>query len=449
MLKNCDKKNISGKEVNEQVGVPTSRTEVMISPKAKLIGLGNTTSKEDENGLVIELTGPEMIVGRDDNSAVVLNKPGISRRHARLYPVKDTWGVEDLDGTNGVWINGKRATNETLSQGDRVSFGKIHFRFELSSPPPASDRPEDDKTMMFNDSRASEIIIEARAGKEKSVPPPPLPEAKRAKTATTFSKSASEDRSGSAAGRLTRVLRPIVLIVAFIGLVGGGFYYYQNTYKVRKAKETTLKKYSTALEEFTSDYEAYNKRFSKNTHDKQLFELKSLLQQIAPDIRANPELLDLKVLEATFLFLHLERKVRYLLEDKRADEAFALLDRIKRKIDAHYANTKQQARFAERIGQIRDLVELLHIVSKYKVFQEKYPDPHKTSKKYITRQMEEDVSRAKEMKRDYVILKKRNNLLMSVEFRYFHGMINEVDEYYISLVNKWHQFVFYTETNIK
>jgi EAL domain-containing protein (putative c-di-GMP-specific phosphodiesterase class I) len=71
-------------------------------------------------------------VGRGAAHNLLLAFPGVSSTHARLTERADQLWVEDLDSTNGTWVNGVRiATATQLLEGDVVQFGEVAFRVEL------------------------------------------------------------------------------------------------------------------------------------------------------------------------------------------------------------------------------------------------------------------------------------------------------------------------------
>jgi pSer/pThr/pTyr-binding forkhead associated (FHA) protein len=39
--------------------------------------------------------------------------------------------IEDLNSTNGVFVNGKRVSRHTLKDGDRVTVGRTQFRYTV------------------------------------------------------------------------------------------------------------------------------------------------------------------------------------------------------------------------------------------------------------------------------------------------------------------------------
>src|SRR4051812_30819784 len=70
-----------------------------------------------------------VLVGRQE-ADVRLDDSQVSRRHARLIPTEGGGlAVEDLDSTNGTWVNDERvASRRNLVDGDLVRFGETVWR---------------------------------------------------------------------------------------------------------------------------------------------------------------------------------------------------------------------------------------------------------------------------------------------------------------------------------
>lgn len=73
----------------------------------------------------------ELTIGRSDNSDISLDGLGISNRHARLLQTGNGIVIEDLNSTNGVYLNGKRISRQTISAGDAVQIGSFEIKVDL------------------------------------------------------------------------------------------------------------------------------------------------------------------------------------------------------------------------------------------------------------------------------------------------------------------------------
>ncbi len=89
-------------------------------------------------GQVFELNKAEVNIGRDISNDFVINDAEISRKHARLTMEGDRYKIEDLNSTNGTYIDGQRligphllATGEIIMFGDNVG---VVFEGEHSEP---------------------------------------------------------------------------------------------------------------------------------------------------------------------------------------------------------------------------------------------------------------------------------------------------------------------------
>jgi hypothetical protein len=75
-------------------------------------------------GKVYELARAELLLGRDVKNDLVINDAEISRQHLRFTEQATGYQVEDLNSTNGTFINGQRLTGSvTLKPGDIIGLG--------------------------------------------------------------------------------------------------------------------------------------------------------------------------------------------------------------------------------------------------------------------------------------------------------------------------------------
>ncbi len=65
----------------------------------------------------------KLMIGRHPSCDVTLAHPTVSRRHARLVFRDAAWVLQDLDSTNGTFVNHRRVGRCQLRPGDRILFG--------------------------------------------------------------------------------------------------------------------------------------------------------------------------------------------------------------------------------------------------------------------------------------------------------------------------------------
>ena len=94
------------------------------------------------SGPVVELTRPDMIMGRHSEADVRLPLPDVSRRHCRFVFTNAAWQVFDLDSLNGVFVNGKRIQHAILCDQDSLTIGGFRFTVDLSGSA-ANANPEE------------------------------------------------------------------------------------------------------------------------------------------------------------------------------------------------------------------------------------------------------------------------------------------------------------------
>jgi pSer/pThr/pTyr-binding forkhead associated (FHA) protein len=90
-------------------------------------------------GQVFELTKNEISIGRDISNDIVINEAEVSRRHARLIQEGDRYRIEDLNSTNGTYIDGQRLIGpHILAIGEIIMFGD-NVGTVFDGEPPTSD----------------------------------------------------------------------------------------------------------------------------------------------------------------------------------------------------------------------------------------------------------------------------------------------------------------------
>jgi pSer/pThr/pTyr-binding forkhead associated (FHA) protein len=83
-----------------------------------------------EPGMIYDLEG-DLVLGRGERAEIRLEDPFASSRHARVYEQGNIVVIEDLDSTNGTYLNEELLqTPRPLHPGDRVRIGESEFAFE-------------------------------------------------------------------------------------------------------------------------------------------------------------------------------------------------------------------------------------------------------------------------------------------------------------------------------
>jgi pSer/pThr/pTyr-binding forkhead associated (FHA) protein len=88
--------------------------------------------RSEESGReVVYVLGRKTSVGRTPDNDLQIDAKFISRHHAVILAGPVQTIIEDLNSTNGVQVNGRRVTRQTLKDGDAVSIGRQQYRFVI------------------------------------------------------------------------------------------------------------------------------------------------------------------------------------------------------------------------------------------------------------------------------------------------------------------------------
>ena len=81
-----------------------------------------------EQGAVVPIRGI-ITLGRKAENTIVLTEPFVSGNHARIYAKNNNLYVEDLNSTNGVYVNNERIEEKyKLIADDEVKIGSAIFK---------------------------------------------------------------------------------------------------------------------------------------------------------------------------------------------------------------------------------------------------------------------------------------------------------------------------------
>jgi pSer/pThr/pTyr-binding forkhead associated (FHA) protein len=80
---------------------------------------------------VVDLTEPDILLGRQSDADLRMPQPDVSRHHCRFQFMADGWRVVDLNSLNGVYVNGSRVRSLAVIQpGDRIRICGVEMNVE-------------------------------------------------------------------------------------------------------------------------------------------------------------------------------------------------------------------------------------------------------------------------------------------------------------------------------
>lgn len=107
-------------------------------------------------------------VGRKADNDIVIDNPAISGHHCKISLQGGTYVVEDLDSTNGTFVNEKKVKKSGLHHNDVVGLAKHALIFLEDAPPPEAEaaspkQPASDATIMISPEKQAELVAAASA----------------------------------------------------------------------------------------------------------------------------------------------------------------------------------------------------------------------------------------------------------------------------------------------
>ena len=116
----------------------------------------------------------EITVGRKPDNDVVIDNPAVSGHHCKIVRVGDTYFVEDLNSTNGVFLNAKKVMKSGLANNDVIGIAKHALKFiddrpepTVNTTPAAPKTAAADATMMISPQKQQELATAATTAARK------------------------------------------------------------------------------------------------------------------------------------------------------------------------------------------------------------------------------------------------------------------------------------------
>lgn len=103
-------------------------------------------------------------VGRRPFNDIVIDNLAVSGQHMALLMTSTEVWVEDLNSTNGTYVNGKVARKQALKDGDLLEVGKYKIKFVNDAPRGVSEEPVTPKRASTpGQARSSEAVADLKA----------------------------------------------------------------------------------------------------------------------------------------------------------------------------------------------------------------------------------------------------------------------------------------------
>ena len=69
-------------------------------------------------------------IGRLPDNDVRIDNPAVSGHHSLIINILNDSFLEDLNSTNGTYVNGKLIRKHALQNGDVITIGSVHLKIE-------------------------------------------------------------------------------------------------------------------------------------------------------------------------------------------------------------------------------------------------------------------------------------------------------------------------------
>lgn len=108
-------------------------------PKITCIVYGNHENQ------TVELNSAGTVIGRGERCDLVIHSRDVSRRHARIYQdPAGNWTIEDLNSSNGTFVNGKSIQACSISPDDVIEIGPASISLDHAAQLRSSLAPPDE-----------------------------------------------------------------------------------------------------------------------------------------------------------------------------------------------------------------------------------------------------------------------------------------------------------------
>jgi len=113
------------------------------------------------------MTKERYTVGRLPDNDVRIDNAAVSGHHGLIINILNDSFLEDLNSTNGTYVNGKLIKKHALTHGDVITVGHHHLRF-VDSQVESTEQDEFERTLVIQPGQVNEARL--RAATESAAP---------------------------------------------------------------------------------------------------------------------------------------------------------------------------------------------------------------------------------------------------------------------------------------
>jgi pSer/pThr/pTyr-binding forkhead associated (FHA) protein len=104
-----------------------------------------------------------IVLGRRPENDIQVDNLAVSGQHAAIITILSDSFLEDLESTNGTYVNGKLVKKHALKNGDVITIGKHELKYVNDN---ATDQDDFEKTMIIRPGMAGHAAAEAKAAEQ-------------------------------------------------------------------------------------------------------------------------------------------------------------------------------------------------------------------------------------------------------------------------------------------
>lgn len=176
-----------------------------------------------------QLDKSRLVVGREPKCEIQIDNLGISREHCAFSQRGEAYLIQDLNSSNGTYVNGKKITEHFLNNDDEIIIGKYKLVFKNDAQQVVKEKQEEApvpdtlNTYVMDGPKIQQQLEKMRSGKapaETGLPKVPVGATARdyAKVLEAATDPAPKAKSG---GSTKVIIILLVLLFLFLLMVVG------------------------------------------------------------------------------------------------------------------------------------------------------------------------------------------------------------------------------------